>query len=515
MRVLIFHGYLLRGTGSNVYNAALAQAMARLGHDVHLLCQDVEAAKLGWVDRVGRWHEGALTVEEVAGGASPGEGSITAYLPDIGGLLPVYVADSYAGFRVKTFPELSEEELADYLARNVAAVEEVVELAGGIDAALSNHLVMGPVILARAGLPFAAKVHGSALSYTVIPNPRFLPFAREGMSAANGVLAGSRHTAAALWETLDDPELPAKTRLGPPGVDIAEFAPAEERGGRRSLDRLADELERAPTRDDEDFGRVTGEAARAIAAYAEGRPRVAFVGKLIVSKGCDLLLAAWPLVHRELPGATLLIVGFGAYRETLERLWAALGAGDVAAAREIARRGRGLEGGEDAPLRILGAFLERLPEGYLEAAAAAAGSVGFPGRLEHSEVGRMLRESDAMVVPSTFPEAFGMVAAEAAATGALPVCADHSGLAEVAGALDAELPEASRGLTAFPLDEGAVEAIAGRLVRWLTLPAAERERAEAALVETVGRLWSWEGVALGVIEASHGRLDDLPPVPEA
>ena len=31
MRVLIFHGYLLRGTGSNVYNAELAAALARTG----------------------------------------------------------------------------------------------------------------------------------------------------------------------------------------------------------------------------------------------------------------------------------------------------------------------------------------------------------------------------------------------------------------------------------------------------------------------------------------------------
>ena len=34
-----------------------------------------------------------------------------------------------------------------------------------------------------------------------------------------------------------------------------------------------------------------------------------------------------------------------------------------------------------------------------------------------------------MAVTSTFPEAFGMVAAEAAACGALPVVANHSGLA--------------------------------------------------------------------------------------
>ena len=51
MRVLIFHGYLLRGTGSNVYNASLAPALARLGHEVDLLCQDWDADQLDWVDR--------------------------------------------------------------------------------------------------------------------------------------------------------------------------------------------------------------------------------------------------------------------------------------------------------------------------------------------------------------------------------------------------------------------------------------------------------------------------------
>ena len=40
MRVLIFHGYLLGGTGSNVYNARLAEALVGLGHEVHLLSQD-------------------------------------------------------------------------------------------------------------------------------------------------------------------------------------------------------------------------------------------------------------------------------------------------------------------------------------------------------------------------------------------------------------------------------------------------------------------------------------------
>ena len=68
-------------------------------------------------------------------------------------------------------------------------------------------------------------------------------------------------------------------------------------------------------------------------------------GKLIVSKGIDLLLAAWPLVVAANPGARLLIVGFGEYEEAAERLWAAIESGDLDASREIAERGRELEGG--------------------------------------------------------------------------------------------------------------------------------------------------------------------------
>jgi glycosyltransferase involved in cell wall biosynthesis len=450
------------------------------------------------------------------GPGSPGAGSITVYVPEIGELLPVYVADRYAGFRVKAFPELDDAELEAYLAANVAAVRDVAAAMGGVEAALANHLIMGPLILARAGIPFAAKVHGSALSYTVAPHPRFLPHAREGMEAATAVLVGSRHTALSLWEVLGDPELERKTRLGTPGVDIEDFSPLPSGADRAALlGGLADSVAAAgatPTGDS--FDRDPGEAATALRSYAAaGGPRVLFVGKLIVSKGTDLLLAAWPLIRAAAPGAHLLVVGFGAYREALEQLWAAIAVGDLDRACGIAARGRALEGGGEAPLPILSAFLAAPPAGWLAAAAAAGGSVSFSGRLEHAEVAVATRASDAMVVPSTFPEAFGMVAAEAAAAGVMPVCADHSGLAEVARALDAELPVPARGIPSFPLDRNAVTALAERLERWLALAGPERAAAAAALSATAGRLWSWEGVASGVLAAAAGELDALPPVP--
>ncbi|HEY4778371.1 MAG TPA: glycosyltransferase family 4 protein [Solirubrobacterales bacterium] len=445
MRVLLFHGYMLRGTGSNIYNVNLARALARLGHEVHLLCQDREVKIEG----------------------------VEIHNPDIDGLLPVYVKDPYEGFEVKAFPELTDAELDFYIEANVAAVREVAAATGGFDAALANHLVMGPAILARADVgPFAAKIHGSALEYTVKPNPRFLPYAYEGMEAAAGVLVGSGHTAESLWAALPElPGLKGKTRLGPPGVDISAFRPFPS-GSRQAL--------------------------------------VVFVGKLIVSKGVDLLLAAWPLVRAAHPDARLQVAGYGEYEEGLRRLLAALDRSDLADAREVARLGWALEGGEEKELTILSAFLADPPTGYLEAARGVAGSVEFIGRLEHDQVAELLPRAQALVMPSTFPEAFGMVAVEAAACGALPVSAGHSGMLEVSRQLAGSLPPAVGRLTSFPVEPGAVEAIADRLGSWLALPEAEREGARRALVETVTRLWSWEGVARGVLAAAAGELADLP-----
>lgn len=451
MRVLIFHGYLLRGTGSNVYNASLAQTLKRLGHEVHLLCQDRNAAELPWV-------------------GAEGEGSVTVHVPDIGGLLPVYVADRYEGFEVKTFPELTDAELDRYLESNVAAVREVVERHGEPDAALANHLIMGPAILARAGLRFATKVHGSDISYTVRPHPeRFVPYAREGTDASAGVLVGSRHTAEDLWATVGDPELPARTRLGPPGVDVRRFRPKPEPEALAGLERLAGDLESGTQ--DSSFGREGPEAAAAIRRWAEGSPRILFVGKLLSNKGVHLLLEAWPLVHREHPGARLLLAGFGEFRP-------------------------------EAEARI-------------EGLGASAGSVAISGRLEHDEVAELMPAADGLVMPSTFPEAFGMVAVEAAACGALPVSAGHSGMLEVSERLAEAVPPEVARLLSFDAGEGAAEAIAERLLAWLSLPAAERARAGRALSERVAELWSWEQVARGVIAASKGDLEQLDRVTTA
>jgi glycosyltransferase involved in cell wall biosynthesis len=482
MRILIFHGYLLRGTGSNIYNASLVRAFARLGHEVELLCQDRD------------WE-------------AP-EG-VTVRNPDIGRVLPVYVADRYEGFDAKPYPQLSDSELEHYLAANVAAVQD----AQTPDVALANHLVMGPAILAR-GLggraPYAVKIHGSALEYTVRPHrERFLPYALEGVRGAAGVLVGSRHTAESLWEVLaDEPALPERTRLGPPGVDIHHFRP-----GVADLEHLASRVRSADTAS---WGGEAG-AADALLSLDPAEDRiVSYVGKLIVSKGLDLLLAAWPLVVARVPEARLVIVGFGTYRDALTRFVEALRRKDVADLRDIAARGRELEGGPPSELKYLNAFLDGAGSDWLAAAPAAAERVHFTGRLEHDDLPDLLPACEAQVMPSTFPESFGMVAAEAAACGALPLSAGHSGMAEVTATLAPALDPELRPLLSFEVGPDSVRQIADKLVTWLTLDPAVRERARAALAAQAAARYSWESVAEGVIAAAQGRLDALPhPAPPA
>ena len=565
VRILIFHGYLLGGTGSNVYNARLAAALSGLGHEVHLVCQDPAPERQPFVDAVGAWDpSGGLLVTELRRPVR-----VTVYRPLIGRVLPVYVLDRYDGFEARRFADCSREEIDAYIARNVAAVREVAGLAA-VEVALANHLVMAPVILARAlgplGIPYAVKVHGSALEYTVKPEPeRFLPYAREGLGGARAVLVGSRHTAESLWAALDDNgELRSRTRLGPPGVEISQFAPrqpARAAAGFRALAaRLSGSSGSGGRHDEEASGELPsgprgelpsgprGElppgprdelpagprdelpdgppadafsidltsAGRALAGLDPGVDRiVTYTGKLIVSKGVDLLLAAWPLVHDRVPEARLLVVGFGAFRGGLEALARGLGDGDLAAVRRLAERGRELEGGAASPLRMLIAFLDRLEadraaESYARAARAAAATIGFTGRLEHADLAELLPACEVQVVPSTFPESFGMVAAEAAACGVLPISADHSGLAEVTRTLAGAVPPQAAGWLSFELGGGAVDELAGALVGWLEAPAELRARTSAALARIARRRYSWEGVATSVIAAAEGRLEDLP-----
>jgi glycosyltransferase involved in cell wall biosynthesis len=91
-----------------------------------------------------------------------------------------------------------------------------------------------------------------------------------------------------------------------------------------------------------------------------------------------------------------------------------------------------------------------------------------------------------------FLEAFGMVAAEAAACGVIPIVAGHSGLAEVAAGLG------PNGRTF----DGTAADLEARLGEILALPAGRRREMGLAARAAVVERWSWERIARRLIEVS-------------
>ncbi len=411
MRILLWHGYLLSGTGSNVYTQAIARAWSHAGHDVTVVCQEREPERFD------------------LGGAHV----VRPELP--GGLLPVFVLDAYEGLEPRLLQDLTPSELDRYVAANAVAVREQLPA----DLVFTNHVLPGGAVGAATGARFAVKAHGSELEYSIRGRSDLAEAAHRALMPSAAVFVGSDH----IREVLEDVVgLFEQVREVPPGVDVEEFIPQPRD---EALRELLDECLRDPLNPGNANERLPDEGNGArLEHFLEGdKPTVLYFGKLLYNKGVHLLLEALHGLD-----ARAVIVGFGEYRERLEEL---------------------------APQRTL-----------------------FTGQLEHRHLVHLIPLADAVVVPSVFPEAFGMVAAEAAAAGCPPIVARHSGLAEVAEGLEAAYGERYRDLASFA--QGDSVELQEKLHDLLALSPDERRQLGAAARSVAVERWSWESIAQRLLE---------------
>ena len=406
MRILLWHGYLLGGTGSNVYTRALAREWSRAGHEVVVVCQERAPEQFD------------------LGGAQV----VNPELP--GGLLPVFVIDRYAGLEPKLLQDFTASEKGAYVEANAAALRELLPA----DLVFTNHVLMGGPVGERTGAPFRVKAHGSELAYSMRGRPELARWGAHALAAAEATFVGSEHIRTVLEDVVGHVDRVLEV---PPGVDVDEFTlrPRDE-----ALAALIEEARRDPPNPGNREERLPddGNAERLASFLAGDEPTVVYFGKLIEQKGVQVLLEAMGGVD-----ARLVVVGFGPYRAELERL---------------------------APPRTL-----------------------FTGPFEHRHLVQLLPLADVTVVPSIFPEAFGMVAAEAASAGSPPLVARHSGLAEVAAGLEESYPERFRDLASF--ESGDAGDLRRKLTELLALPRAEHDVLARAARQAVVDRWSWAHVA--------------------
>src|SRR5512134_2482725 len=162
VRIVLWHGWLLEGSGSNIAAARVAEVLRAAGHDVLLMCQEGHPERYPWIDAVGTVGPDGVAISAAeTGGAGPGR--CVLLRPDIGTLLPVFVLDEYEGFAtVKTFLDLTDEELDAYLARNVEALRTAADWHGS-EIAIAGHAIPGAAVARRAlgDGAYIAKIHGS------------------------------------------------------------------------------------------------------------------------------------------------------------------------------------------------------------------------------------------------------------------------------------------------------------------------------------------------------------------
>jgi len=410
VRILLWHGYLLGGTGSNVYTRSLAREWSRAGHEVTVFAQDPHPDRFDLA--------GARVVR-----------------PELPGPLPVFVIDRYEGHDPKLLQDFTPEERDQYIQANATALREHLPA----DLVFANHVLMGAPVAAATGAHYAVKAHGSELEYSMRGNPELATLGREALAGAQAVFVGSGHIREVLEDVVGHVD---RVHEVPPGVDVEEFAP---RSRDDALRRLLAETRADPSNPGNVNERLPdeGNTERLAEFFERDEPTVLFFGKLLYNKGVHVLFDAL----REV-GARAVVVGFGDYRRELERT---------------------------------------APPGTL-----------FTGALEHRHLVNLVPLAEVTVVPSIFPEAFGMVAAEAAAGGSLPLVARHSGLAEVAAGLEESYPERHRDLASF--ETGDAQDLADKLGRLLALPDRERAALSDAARRAAVERWSWTSVANRLLE---------------
>lgn len=533
--ICILHGYLLEGSGSNLWTRCVVEALCREGETVHLVCQEPHPELYDCIGEAHRYHADGR-VETVFRRDVPYRGRCIMHKPQLGETLPVFVWDKYEEFSNPVpMIDMSDADLETYVAQNVAVVTRVVR-EHGILAIHANHASLMARVAQRVshatGVRYGVMPHGSELEYAAKRDPRMNRLATEALNDAAKVFVHGAEMRSRVESILPGVQgLAAKAAVLPLGVHTWQFEPVprerrREKVGRllvsvagkrrgRSPGQLAAMLAQLPNERSTDalralFAGVKYDAKLPDEDVEEKIARIdwehdailLYVGRLISAKGVQSGIAALPLILAEDPGVRLLVVGHGPLREPLEAFIWALEHGDRELAERIVEFGQVLEGNPDgegggAELGQAGTFFRELDaRGELDRYFALAKEhvrrdrVIFMGYLTHSELQHLFPCCDAGIFPSVVKEAGPLVFLEALASGCFPLGTYFAGMRASIDAIADTLP--ANIVDAMKLD---VDATVTDIVRNVHDALRFGTRYKDVLSRTAQERYDWTSVA--------------------
>ena len=532
--IAILHGYLLEGSGSNLWTRSIVRSLCENGHTIHLMCQENHPELYDFINQVIVYHPDG-TRETLFDRQSAFAGNCIMHKPRLGDTLPVYVRDKYEEFsNPRPMVHLDDEEIEEYLNRHIRVLTEMVDTYQ-IQVIHANHAVLMSVVAQRVAetkqIPYAVMPHGSAIEYAVKKDKRFFDLAESAFRDARRIYVIGDEIRSRIKQLF--PELPmveSKMMELNLGVDTTLFNPVKVQGRKakiQELTALLKQVERGKTHLQEQHLRESIKAGiskqqlqeiiRVSSSYNAKRTDetaedklnlihwghekiILFVGRLIASKGLHSLITALPEILSDEPNTRLIIVGHGPQREPMEALIWALQNGHKELVLKIVDWGRELENNGKGSLEETQQYFSQLKgsgtlEHYFQKAQQTLDDhrIVFTGYLTHKELCKLFPVCDVAVFPSVVPEAGPLVFLEAMASGCFPTGTYFAGMAASIDSVSHAIPpEITELMKLSPQADQTVRDIAKNVTKALHIPEACKESLRSVTIEK----YDWSNISV-------------------
>ena len=467
--IAILHGYLLEGSGSNLWTRSIIQSMCNNGETVHLICQENHPELYDFICEGIIYHSNG-NKETILKRDPVYPGKCILHKPKLGNTLPVYVNDKYEEFSdPRPMTNLDDAEIEEYLRINIKVLTQIID-ENQLKIILANHAVLMSVVAQQVAIkhriPYAIMPHGSAIEYAVKKDKRYYKYAEHAFDEAQRIyVIGKeiRNRVKDLFTSL--PQIESKMLALNLGVNTSLFNPVKVKNRKDKINELYEllnDLQRGKTNLQSEnmknelsadiskqkllrvINTSTSYNAKLTDDNVEGKLQmidwdnekiILFVGRLIANKGLHSIIAALPEILATENNTRLIVVGHGPQREPLEALIWALQNGHTDLVLNIVKWGRELEGNGEKSLEETQFYFDHLKksndlDNYFNKAQEYINrdTVLFTGYLTHRELSCLFPACDVAIFPSVVAEAGPLVFLEAMASGCFPIGTYFAGM---------------------------------------------------------------------------------------
>ena len=456
MRIGLYHGYELTGSGSNEYTRYLAKTLVDLGNEVHIICREPAPESISFVSKAYAWDNDGkvktLFIRNISDTVC-----ILHQLPHAQ-IRPVYLTDKQRDGNVKSFTSLSGNELDEYHKLNQKLLQSILSRTQ-LDILHANHLIYQPVAALEpchsTRTPLIIYPHGSSIEYVVKSDDRYKLLALTALLRCAGLIVGNREVRDRIINIYPEykDKILAKTRIVSVGVDTSLFKPVGKNERERNIRALINtdgKGGKSPELTRELRLRLQNMDIKATQDYWNkynhslpdadlndhlkqipwNENIILFAGALTAGKGLQSLIIALPSILSRHPDTHLIIVGAGAYREVLEALFYAITTSNKFLLLELCKKGMDLDRSElTGPWEDVQLYLNNPVNlsTILKNGKILEKRVHFIGRLDHPRLKFLFPCADLAIFPSIVAEAYPLVLMESLSSGVLPIVSYFSG----------------------------------------------------------------------------------------